>query len=169
MTYQRGSKGTGMDKFQSDVQFVKKKDGSVVPNKDLRSDFDGKQTNFGNLDFQGKEFTKKEYRNQRWAGKKQFSTKQYAGNTDASKFHHSPHFVQQQAKIQNQYVRDGEKQYGVESIAREGASEETKESLQYSEDSETNIRRKVYKQPLIMSKDEYSDMTVEQTKSMLGR
>lgn len=170
VTYSKGASETGLSQYESDVKFVKAADGSVKPNKDKRSQFDGRSEYLGNRDFKGKDYTAKDYRKQRWGGNKDFRGGEYGGNTDGSRFQHSPEFVQQQARAQGQVAGLSGQQYGTNAYAVNGAREGAgAKRLARPSDAKVDSRRGVFKQPVVIDKADYSKMSIEESKRLLGR
>lgn len=154
----------------SDVQFETQKDGSVKPNKDVRSQFDGKSEYLGSRDFKGKDYTTAKYNKKRWGKELSYANKQYAGKTDGSRYQYSPEFVQQQASAQGQLARvngqnyaAGQYQAGAANVAKRGAY------MAKPSDAETDVRRRVYQQPDIMSKKDYAELSIEESRNLMGR
>lgn len=170
VTYSKGSSQSGLSRYESDVKFVKGKDGGIRPNKDKRSQFDGRSEYLGNRDFRGKGFAKKEYGRGQWEGSRTFKRGKYDGRTDGSRFQYSPEFVQQQARVQGQVARMSGREYGTDSYGAGAAREaEGAKRMARPADAETNVRRRVYKQPIVIDKDDYAGMSVRDSKRLLGR
>lgn len=170
VTYSRGGGEEFGSKYMSDVQFETQKDGSVKPNKDVRSQYDGKSEYLSARDFSGKDYTTAKYNKKRWGKDLSYANKQYAGATDGSKFEYSPQFVQQQAKAQGQVAQVGDKQYGAAQYNAGQANVAKRDTyLDRPSDAETNVRRRVYKQPDIITKQDYTELSIEESRNLLGR
>lgn len=168
VTYAKGEQ-TGVGRYQSDVQFVQDKDGSIRPNKDVRSQFDGKQEYLGQRDIKGKQYASQDFRRERWGGNTKFDADAYSGNQDASRYKHSPHFVQQQASAQGKKASMGGQNFATGNYATASASENKAKRHAHKSDAKTDRRREVYVQPRIISRGDYNKLNVEDTRSMMGR
>lgn len=169
VSYSRGNSGFG-ERYMSDVQYERQDDGSVRPNKDVRSQYDGKTEYISGRDFGGKDYTTEKYGKKRWGQNTNYGNKKYAGGTDGSRFQYSPQFVQQQARMQGQQARVSGQNYGTGQYATAQANVANRNrSMDKPSDAETNVRRGVYKQPDVISKEDYSNISVEESRRLLGR
>lgn len=150
----------------------KDENGNPVMKSDRRSTFEGKQSSIaGHRDFRGKDYTSKSYRKKRWGGNTLFGgNKKYSGNTDANKYRNQPWFVQQQSRALAQRSRAEGKGYRKLGLFRTTqAREQSGRRLSRPQDAETNVRRRVYKQPGITHWKEQKGLSVGDTNRMLGR
>lgn len=148
----------------------KDKDGNPVMKSDLRSSLEGKTNHIAsNRDFNGEDYTKKSYRKKRWGGNTIFNRKGYDGNTDASRFKSEPWFARKKANASGQTATSAGKAYGVDQFAAGNARESSSASIARTSDAETNVRRRVYKQPKITHWKDQGGLSVNDTKQRLGR
>jgi len=148
----------------------KDKDGNPQMKSDLRSSMEGKTNHMStNRDFSGDDYTKKSYRKERWGGNTIFNRKKYGGDTDASRFKSEPWFARKQASASGQLAAAAGKTYGVNPFATGTAREGGVATIARNSDAETDVRRRVYKQPDITHWKDQSRLSVNDTKSRLGR
>lgn len=145
--------------------------GNWVPRDDKRSSFESQgaspyfnnKSNYNQQTYQAGEYSKKS-----WWGNKDYGRKSYAGDTDGSRFQKGSRLQGQSARetggsadIPDAYQTGG---YATSAAREAGARDITKPS-----DAETDIRRRVYKQPEIIDWREQRSLTLEQSKGILGR
>jgi hypothetical protein len=148
----------------------KDKDGNPMMKSDRRSSMEGKGSNMAsNRDFNGEDYSTKSYRKKRWGGNTFFGRKKYAGNTDASKYKKEPWFVQKQAGAHGQKSRADGKNYSVNPFRTSSAREQGSTRITRTQDAESNLRRRVFKQPEITNWRNQKGLSVGDTNSMLGR
>ena len=148
----------------------KDKDGNPVMKSDLRSGFEGKQSHMASSrDFSGKDYQKKSYARKRWGGNTTYERKKYGGNTDASRYKMEPWFVQKQAGEAATRANADGKAYTVNPYGKSTAREQGATRLEHDSDAETDLRRRVYKQPDIIDWEEQKDLSVQDTNRLLGR
>ncbi|MCP5535586.1 MAG: hypothetical protein H7A51_05035 [Akkermansiaceae bacterium] len=148
----------------------KDKDGNPVMKSDRRSSLEGKQSNIAaGRDFQGKDYSTKSYRKKRWGGNTFFARKKYEGNTDASQYKKEPWFVQKQAAAAGQRAQADGKSYAVNPFKKSTAGEQGATRIAHTQDAETQVRRRVYKQPEITNWKDQKGLSVKDTNRMLGR
>jgi hypothetical protein len=134
-----------------------------------RSQYDGQR----NIAFGGGVGTAKyrtnEYKSSAWSGNTKARTSSYANNTDASRYQVSSRYEGSRAHQNAARSRFDGTQARTSSYKTGKANENAGERLAKPSDSLTDVRRRVYPQPDIMSKEDYDRLTVEQTRSILGR
>ncbi|SHJ82525.1 hypothetical protein SAMN02745181_2724 [Rubritalea squalenifaciens DSM 18772] len=169
VSYTRGE-SSGISKYESDVRYQQQADGSVRPNKDVRSQYDGRQEYLSARSFGGQDYTTEKYGKKRWGRNTDYANKQYGGKTDGSHFQYSPEFVQQQAMAQGQLARVNGQNYGANQYAAGQANVQNRNHyLAKPANAKTESRRGVYKQPDIISKQDFTELSIEESKSLLGR
>gem|GEM_PF-1522480 len=163
---------SGLDQYNNGYDMAKGEHGMMRSGSDKVSEYDRKATNIGARDFSGKDYNKESYRKERWGGNKGYSTKQYGGKTDGSKFKHSPHYVNQNSRAQanGQYATANKSRFntGRYAAASSRANEGSTNAVKTGSSGYVTSKNKV-PQPLIMSKDDYNQLGVRDTKRMLGR
>jgi len=148
----------------------KDKDGNPVMKSDLRSDFEGQRSAIAAAgDYSGKDYSTKSYAKKRWGGNTSFPHSKYDGKTDANHYKMEPWFVRKQASIAGQRANAESKDYMVNSYKKSSAREQGTSRIKHTSDSETDVRRRVYKQPDIIDWKEQRGLSVKDTNRMLGR
>jgi len=170
VSYSKNESKKDISRYQSDVKYETQADGSVKPNKDIRSEYDGKSEYLGNRDFRGKNYATDQYRKDRWGGEKKYENKIFGVKKDGGKFRYSPEFVQQQAKVQGQVASVNGSRYnaGEYKTASNPLAKNAKR-LSKRSDAATDIRRRVYRQPVIVDGDAYKEQEIKQSRELLGR
>lgn len=148
----------------------KDKDGNPVMKSDRRSSLEGKRSNIASSrDFQGRDYTRKSYRKKRWFGSTFFGKKKYQDNTDASRFKSEPWFVKKQAHASGKTAYADGKSYNVNPFGTSAAYEQSRRRIARPSDAETDVRRRVYKEPDITHWKKQQGLSVGDTNRMLGR
>jgi len=143
--------------------------GNWVPKTDKRSSFESQgespyfKGEYGKKDYQTGDYSKKS-----WWGNKDYGRKSYDGDTDGSSF-------QKSSRMQGQGAREAggsadiPDAYQTGGYATSDAREAGRDGLAKPSDAETDIRRRVFKQPAIIDWREQRSLTLEQSKGILGR
>lgn len=144
-------------------------DGNWVPKSDKRSSFDSQRDS---PYFKGKieknTYKTGDYAKKSWWGSKEYEKKDYAGNTDASRF-------QTAARQDGQISRaDGQKanisgSFKTNTLERQSASESQTSAIPRPADAATQSRRRKYKAPSVIDWQEQRQMSVDQSRGILGR
>ncbi|NJM38120.1 MAG: hypothetical protein HC845_09840 [Akkermansiaceae bacterium] len=143
-------------------------DGNWKAQSDRRSSFEsqGEASQFRKA-FNKKEYKKGEYAKKSWWGNKDYDRKSYSGNTDGSRF-------QKTASQQGQSAREAldsyeTNNYDTDAYATNAAREARSAQIGKPNNAEIENRRKVFNQPDIIDYRERRSLTIEQSKSILGR
>ena len=163
---------SGLDQYNNGYDMQKGEHGMMRSGSDKVSEYNRKATDIGSKDFSGKNYNKENYRKQRWGGNKGYNAKQYGGKTDASRFKHSPHYVNQNARAQANGKYSTANQSGFKTgnyAARSSRANEGRSNAVKKGSSGYVTSRNKKEQPLIMSKDDYNELSVSDTKRMLGK
>ena len=148
----------------------KDKDGNPVMQSELRSHFEGKRSTTGSTsDYSGKDYTAQSYAKKRWGGDSSLQRKKYQGNTDANHYKMEPLFVRKQASAAGQRADAEGKAYASKSYGKSTAREQDKARVKRTSDAETDVRRRVFKEPDIIDWKEQQGLSVKDTNRMLGR
>lgn len=148
----------------------KDEQGNPVMKSDLRSSFEGKSSNMAaSRDFSGKDYTTKSYARKRWAGNTEYSRKNYDGNTDANHYKMEPWFVRKQAQAEGKQASAQGQTYSTTDFGKTIANEQDSERIERVSDAETDVRRRVYKEPDIIDWKDQQGLGVEDTNRLLGR
>ena len=142
--------------------------GNWVPQVDQRSQYESKgkspyfQGNYDKKTYQTGNYDKKS-----WWGNKDFGSKQYANNTDGSRFQKNSQFSQQSARESGSPANlTGAYQTGA--YATGPAREAGHQGILRKSDSATESRRNAYPQPEVIDWQEQRNLSVEQSKGILG-
>ena len=146
-------------------------DGNPVVKSEKRSALEGKKSNLGSRsDFSGSDYTTKAYRKKRWGGKEEFSTDAYSGVNQATQYDKEPWFVKKQANAQGAAANESKQTFFTKLFKTSKARESNIANVARVSDAETDLRRRVYKEPEIFQPGEYrSNLGIEDTKRMLFR
>jgi hypothetical protein len=142
--------------------------GNWLPKSDKRSQFESQ----GQSPYFSGEFGKKDYKtttfsNRSWWGNKNYGAKEYAGNTDGSRFQKSSALDGKGAREAGQSA-GASKTYGTNKYATTTAREAGSKTIDKPSDAETDNRRKVYPAPEIIDWREQRSLSLEQSKGILG-
>jgi hypothetical protein len=126
-----------------------------------------------NPEFKGR-WDKQEYagdfRKKSLWGDKDYVTKVYGGNTDANSLRKDSRFNGRTTDDRSVVARDAGKTYDTGAFNTGRAREDgAGEAISKVSDAETDERRRVYTDPDIIPWKEQNGVTIEQTKSALGR
>lgn len=163
---------SGLDKYNNGYEMEKGEHGMMQAGSDRISHYDSRSTHMGARDFSGKDYNKESYRRKRWGGDTRYTAQQYAGNTDGSRFQHSPHYVNRNARAgaHGKYAAANNSQFNTGRFAvRNNRANEGNASAVRTGSSGYVTSKSNMKQPLIMSKEDYNQLSIGQTKAMLGR
>ncbi len=134
-----------------------------------RSSFEGKtDPNFADKSFKKKTYKTGDYAKKSWWGNKDYDTKTYTNTTDASRFQKA---AQQQGKearetgTQNSFS----KSYKTDDYATSSARESKTAAIKTGSNDSIENRRKVFKQPEVTDWQQRRDLSVDQTKGILGQ
>lgn len=162
---------SGLDRYNNGYEVEKGEHGMMQSGSDKKSAYDNKRSNIGARDFSGKDYNKESYRKERWGGNKDYAAQQYGGNTDGSQFKHSPHYVNRNASAQanGQYATANQSRFNAGKFSTGRANEGRSTAVQTGSSGYVTSRSNSASEPLIMSRDDYNQLGVQQTNSMLGR
>ncbi|MDG1356789.1 MAG: hypothetical protein P8P36_01195 [Akkermansiaceae bacterium] len=144
--------------------------GNPQMKSDLRSMFEGRSSSMVmNKDFSGKDYTTRSYAKKRWAGDRGFERKKYQGNTDASRYKMEPWFVRKQALAEGRAAGMNGQAFTTGQYDKTTAIEQGANRLARPSDAETDVRRRVFREPDIIDWKEQQGLGVKDTNKMLGR
>ena len=176
VTREKVSRGDPLlDKYASNHGYSKT-GGEIRSNSDKKSEFAGKDFR-GTNDFSGANYTTEKYASKRWRGDSKYKNKQYSGNTDASRYQHSPDFVQQQARY-GEFVSNAQgERFNTSAYETLSSSENSGERLTYKDSdyakrnnlSNTVILPWKEQQRIQGEKKNLSELSVNDAKVILGR
>jgi hypothetical protein len=155
-------------RLDQDYGYKQDADGNWKAQSDKRSSFEyqGEASQY-RKEFNKKEYKKGEYAKKSWWGNKEYDRKSYGGNTDGSRF-------QKTASQQGQNAREAKTgyqtdNYDTNTYATDAAREARAAQIGKPNNAEIENRRKVFSQPDIVDYRERRALTIEQSKSILGR
>jgi hypothetical protein len=120
--------------------------------------------------WEGKDYKAGDYRKKSWWGDKDYVTKVYGGNTDASALHKDSRFNGRAAGEGAMAARDSGKTYDTGAYETGRAREDgSGQAISKVSDAETDERRRVFTDPEIVPWKQQNGVTIEQTKNAMGR
>ena len=160
-----------LDKYNGGYDLEKDEHGMTRSGSDKVSQYDEKRSNIRGQDYSGKSYNKENYRKERWGGDKDYAAKQYGGNTDGSKFKHSPYYVTRNAnaRANGQYSSNDQSRFNAGTYNTGRANESRSDAVKTGGSSYAASRNRKATKPLIISKDDYTKLGVQDTNRMLGR
>ncbi|MGE9268704.1 MAG: hypothetical protein ACQKBY_11455 [Verrucomicrobiales bacterium] len=152
--------------WMKDVQMGK--DGSITGGK--RSMYD----NAGSAGYRGRvktpEYLKKDYYQKEWNGSKNYAAGSYDGKMGARESGTNSRFGGQQAHGSGQEAWMAGKNYAAGTYQTGNARERSRDEVERSGVAVVEHRERVWGwNPTIYSKDEYRKMTMQETRSLLGK
>ncbi len=144
-------------------------EGNWIPKSDKRSQYD---SNRESAYFKGKVKTDRyktgEYKKKSWLGGKDYGKQEYSGNTDGSRF-------QTKARQDGQKSRDAGKSarvagpFETNTLDRENAREGSYSGVARPSNDVVDAKRGKYKAPSVIDWTEQRDMSMDQSRGILGR
>jgi hypothetical protein len=116
-----------------------------------------------------REFASKDYTKKSFWGSKDYAKKVYGGDTDGSQFQKGSRFNSQGAPEGGMTSADSGSRYATGRHATSAAREGGKSNISKVSDAATDSKRSSYKQPEITDWKNQRGLTIDDTKSMLGR
>jgi len=150
--------------------FTKDDEGNWKTSSGKRSSFEtNRESAYFKGDVDKKEYGgKKDYSKKSWWGDTRYESKSYEGNTDASRFQTASRYQGSGAR-ESGSAADLPDSYKTGTYGTGAAREAGKSNISKTSDAETDIRRRVFPKPAITNWGEQRQMSVEDTKSFLGR
>lgn len=156
-------------RLQENQGFTQDATGNWVPTNDKRSPFESKGASpYFKGKFEGKTYKTGEYERKSWWGAKNYERKSYAGDTDGSRF-------QTASELSGRTARESSSDAGMNTryttgtYATGAAREAAGKAISKPGDAETAARRRVYEAPEIIDWREQRNLSIEQTRGLLGR
>lgn len=144
-------------------------DGNWIAQNAKRSQFEYQnKSQFADKEFKKSEYKTGDYKKTAWAGKKDYATQAYAGNTDASRFKTTSKFQGQGAREANS-AANIPAPYQTNQFATNSAREAANKPLAKPSNDNIENRRSNFNQPEIIDWQEQRAMSLEQSKGILGR
>lgn len=151
--------------------FVQDADGNWKPKTDKRSAFEtmGEDQNFKTKgSFATKEYKTGEVSKKSWWGSKEIGRKEYAGNTDGSRFIKTSRYQSEGAREAGRNA-DLPGEYKTGTYATGAAREAGKTEISRAADAQTEHRRAVFAQPPEVDYRQVRSLSIQQSKGVLGR
>lgn len=144
-------------------------DGTITGGK--RSQFDrASRGSRSHKNYKTPDYLTKNYNQKQWNGSKDYATGSYQGTSQARERNQNSRFQGNQANVAGQQAWLDNKQYSTGSYQTAGARESQQTAVQGGENAQVAERKKVWGwTPKIYSADEYRDMSISQTRSLLGK
>lgn len=143
-------------------------DGNWIPQNDKRSPYESKgQSAYFKGQYEKKAYKAGEYSKTSFWGNKEYGTQQYSGGTDGSRFQKNSRFDNKGAREAGNSA-DIPKTYQTDTYATGAAREAGNTAIGRPADAETEMRRKVYQSPEIIDWREQRQLSLEQSKGILG-
>ncbi len=167
-TSSRASSGSLDSRFSGNYSYDKKT-GRVQSSE--RSNYENRSAHAGGRDFRGDAYNTQGYNAKRWSGSKDYKKQSYQGNTDASRYKTSPHFVQQQARAQGQRAHSDGQSYRSQGQYQTGTSHlNNTQRLSNNPSAYAESRSDSVQQDLhVTDYRNTGGLNVQQTNSLLGR
>lgn len=165
------SRATLSERLSENNGYQQDSKGNWVPRNDRRSQFESKgESSFANKSFGKKDYKAGDFAKKTWWGGKSYERKPYAGNTDGSHF-------SRPSSLQGQGAREATRQfstpgpYDTGSYATTAARESSASAITTPTKARDQVERraKVFQQPEIIDYREQRNLSLDQSKGLLGR
>ena len=144
-------------------------EGNWLPQSDKRSSFElNRKSPYFKGDYAKKQYKTGDYAKKSWWGDTKYESKSYEGSTDGSRFQTTSKFQQQGAR-EAKTAADIPDNYKTGTYATTSAREAGSDRLGKTSDAETDSRRRVFPQPEIYDWREQRNLSVSETKGIMGR
>lgn len=148
--------------------YQKDANGNWIPQSDKRSAFENKgdDPNFSKK-FKKSDYKTGDYAKKSWWGSKGYDSKTYAGNTDGSRFQKSSNLQDKGAHESGSAAKIAEP-YKTTQYATNNAREGGKKPIAKPSNDGIENRRESYQAPEIIDWREQRNLTMDQSKGILG-
>ncbi len=161
------------DLFDDDSAAIAERFGAVNPmytGQQRKSATESTKTNsMFEGEFAKREFAAKDYGKKSFWGTKEYAKKVYGGDTDGSRFLKPAREGGAGAREGAMVSRESSQAYDTGSYGTGAAREAGVSGIARTSDAETDVRRRVWKQPEVRDYRNQRALSVEDTKWMLGR
>jgi hypothetical protein len=149
--------------------FKQDEHGNWVPKSNKRSSFEGQRANpSAKGSIEKKAYEAGEYKKKSWWGKKSYEAEAYKGNTDGSRFQVKAKQDMEVSQFADQKMPAGGP-YKTTQLDYESARESDADRLAKPRNDYSESRRRKYVQPPIIDWEEQRKMSMEKSRSILGR
>ena len=150
--------------------FKQDADGNWVPKSDKRSSYDSQgESPYFKGKIKKEQYKTGDYAKKSWWGSdKDFGNKKYEGKTDGSRF-------QTEARQNGQVARDSDRKaklsgpYETNTLGRESSRESNSSAIPRPLNESVESRRQIYQAPSVIDWRAQREMSMEQSKGILGR
>ena len=144
-------------------------DGNWLPQNDKRSPYESKgQSSYFKGQYEKKAYKAGEYSKTSFWGNKEYGRQNYSGSTDGSRFQKNSRLGSQGAREASNST-DISKSYQTDTYATSAAHEAGNTAIGRPSDTETDLRRKTYQAPEIIDWRQQRQLSLEQSKGILGK
>jgi hypothetical protein len=149
--------------------FKRDENGNWVPTNNKRSSFEhqGESAHFKG-EIEKKTYRTGDYKKQSWWGKKSYEVEQYDGHTDGSRFQKMADLGNKDSRFGQQRYTTGDP-YETNRLSYDPAMEVFAERMQKTRNDYTEVQRRKFIQPAVTDWKEQRKLSMEQSKSILGR
>lgn len=143
--------------------------GNWVPRSDKRSSFESKgESPYFKGEYGKKEYRTGDYAKKSWWGNKDFGRQEYAGKTDGSRFMKTARQEGEVSKFSGRMVKD-QGAYETKNLDRKSAREAGSGAIGKPVNERVESARKSYQAPSVIGWEAQREMSMEQSKGILGR
>jgi hypothetical protein len=144
-------------------------EGNWVANNDRRSPYESKGSTYdAKKSFQKKDYETGDFAKKSWWGNKDYDRKSYSGNTDGSRFQTSSALQGEKASETGDTARIPGP-YQTDTYTTNTAREAGNKAIDRPSNAIVDSREKVFKQPEIIDWREQRNLSLDQSKGILGR
>jgi hypothetical protein len=143
--------------------------GNWVPQNDRRSEFESQSdSNYAKKNYKKTDYKTGDYAKKSWWGNKEYDRPTYTGNTDGSRF-------QKSSALQGQSALEGGDKaklpgaYKTDDYTTSTAREAGNKPIEKSSNAIVESRQKVFQPPEIIDWKEQRNLSLDQSKGILGR
>jgi hypothetical protein len=169
VTTHRSSGDPLLERYAGNFDYRKSTDGAQRVMSGQRSSFEGKEAAGYGKNVDKKEFGTKAYTKKPWWGTKEYTTSDYAGPTDGSRFQKRSWFAGKKAREATKVFPAAGKNYPTNDYPTSEAQEASTSPLDKPTDALVESRRATYQPPAVMDWRQARKMKVDETRSILGR
>jgi len=168
-TTRQGLSDPLLNRYAGNYRYEKAPDGSTRIASDRRSQYEGRKVDGFGKSIADKRFATSEREKRPWWGKKNYDHKMWSGAKTAPDAGKKSWFASKHAKEGGQMARADGKQYQTGTYEVGAAYEAGTRRLGHPQNTNVQNRRKTSPEPKIIGWEEQRKMSMEQTRSLLGR
>jgi len=169
-TTRRTSTDPLIDRFAGNYQYAKGSDGSTKIVSDRRSQYEGRRMDEFGKSIAHKQYATREQKKRSWWGKKNYEPKAWLGAKRSPDAGRKSWFASKHAKEGGEMAAASGKRYNKTGAYETGAAYEAgTRRLGHPQDARVENLRATSPKPKIIGWEEQRRMSMEQTRSLLGR